>query len=99
MSSKDGKKEGKILTIGRSMGVIIPKAIRTELGLELGTPVSMEVEDGAMLLRRMEEPEAEQNFNASMERLREIAHRSGIPASIRSELLATMLELDQNGKK
>lgn len=93
-----GKKEGKILTIGRSMGVIIPKAIRTELGLELGTPVSMEVEDGAMMLRRMEEPESVGNFNAALKRLEVIAKRASTPNDIKVELSAAMLELQRNNK-
>lgn len=46
--------KGKIITIGTSLGVTIPKMFRDELSLKAGTPVSIDMEDGAIVIRNIE---------------------------------------------
>ena len=42
--------------IGNSQGVVIPKPILAQLGLDAKTGVEMTVEDGALVLRRAANP-------------------------------------------
>jgi antitoxin MazE len=46
----------RIRQIGNSQGVVIPKPVLAQLGLDAKAPVQMTIEDGALVLRRPTSP-------------------------------------------
>lgn len=58
--------KGKVITIGSSVGVTIPKIFRDELSLKAGTPVSIDMEDGAIVIRNIEAKPTEAELTESL---------------------------------
>jgi antitoxin MazE len=48
--------QGRIRRIGNSQGVVIPKPVLAQLGLDAEAGLEMTIEDGALVLRRPANP-------------------------------------------
>jgi antitoxin MazE len=59
-----------ILQIGNSQGIVIPKPVLAQLGLDSETGVEMMIEDGALVLRRPANP-ARSGWAAAARRIAE----------------------------
>lgn len=64
--------KSKIITIGKSCGLIIPRAFRDQLGLNSGTPISLDVKNGTLIIRNIQNTPTEAELTEALEKIQNL---------------------------